>query len=335
MRRFVDAGPWAIAVDCDLPSIHDGLAANFGGRYRTQARAGARLLTCEVVNNPEKYGAAVDGAVLNGPHIKVSEGVTIQYGLHPPKTWLSVTNTAMIELDARTPEVCRVLLHPDVASSQTRAERPAACAEAFFYPALVEWIRSFDACLVHCGAVGIGGRAVFLSGPPGSGKSTHVLRMLLRGVAFVADDLAFLVPQPTGLRLMPLREVANVNASTIETFPELASLKSSPLRDDQKYCVSIPECFPRTPIIDVAPGVVLRLHPGAEPTLEPVPRDRVLDGLHAMAWFGSRPDANQRHFWLLNDWLIESTQWSVSQGYMKNHLDELLERLGNDLGRSM
>ena len=41
---------------------------------------------------------------------------------------------------------------------------------------------------IHATAVAIGGRAVLLTGPPGSGKSDLALRLIDRGAALIADD---------------------------------------------------------------------------------------------------------------------------------------------------
>lgn len=338
--RYVNAGLWSIAVESDLSAVHEGLSLNFERRYSANVPAASQiLLTCRVINDAQAYRSAAQSVTFDGPEVEASRGILIRYGFQSPKTWLNVTETAIIELDASKPEECRVLLHPNVPASYAMVDRPGterciACPEAFFYPMLVEWIRNFDACLVHCGAVAVNGKAVFLSGPPGSGKSTHVLRMLARGAAFVADDLAFLHAGAEGLRLLRFRDVANVHARTLDLFPELSRLRDAPLRGDGKYCVSIPKWFPEAETTDAAPGIILRLHPGEAPTLARVPPAQIFDRMHAMAWFSSRPAANQSHFSILTDWLFQCPQWHVSQGYMREHLDDLLSRLsrGEDPG---
>jgi serine kinase of HPr protein (carbohydrate metabolism regulator) len=130
---------------------------------------------------------------------------------------------------------------------------------------LVEWLRRHDACFMHCGAVALEGRTVMLSGPPGSGKSTQVLRMLQRGASFLADDLAILSREGAELWAYPFREVANVNAGTLQRFSgELGQLADSPLRGDGKHCVDIGRHFGQRAVTKAAPGVVLHLHPDAE-----------------------------------------------------------------------
>ena len=331
---YADVGPWSIAVESDLPAVHNALALNFGRRYSATGPLTPRTrLTCRVVSDRQAYRSAAQAVVLDGPEIALSPGITIRYGFCPPKTWLNVTQTGLIELDATKPAECRVLLHPDAVSAYSGAARPdperrMACPEAFFYPMLAEWVRSFGACLVHCGAVALNGRAIFLTGPSGSGKSTHVLRMLARGAAFVADDLALLHSGPGGMRLAQFRDVANLNPEAVGLFPELSHLRDSPIRGDGKHSISIPERFPQKAIPDAAAGVVLRLHAGETSTLERVPAAQVLDGMYSMAWFGSRPESNRAHFLMLTDFLFQCPQWYVSHAYMRDRLDELMLRLG-------
>lgn len=47
---------------------------------------------------------------------------------------------------------------------------------------------------VHATAVAIGGRAVLLMGPSGSGKSDLALRLIDRGAALISDDYTVLTP---------------------------------------------------------------------------------------------------------------------------------------------
>jgi hypothetical protein len=334
--RYIEIGPWSVAVETDLVAIHNALALNFGKRFSSVATSKSpTVLTCRVVSDQSAYCSAAESVVWDGSEITLSPGITIRYGIRSTKTWLYVTQTGIIELDTSTPNECRVLLHPDAISSYQNAAKPysdrlIACPEAFLYPMLAEWVRGFGACLVHCGAVALNGRAIFLTGSSGSGKSTHILRMLARGASFVADDLALLRSGSAGLRLMQFRDVANLKTETVDTFPELSHLRNAPIRGDGKFSISIPERFPGKVIPDVGPGFILRLHSGETPTMEPVPSEHLFDGMYSMAWFGSRPESNHVHFNILTDWLFESPQWYVSRAYMRECLDELMLRLGGN-----
>jgi hypothetical protein len=335
--RYIEIGPWSVAVETDLAAIHDALELNFGRRYSTTSPSKSKTtLACRVISRPQAYRSAAETVVWNGPEVALSPGITIHYGFASQKTWLHVTQTGIIALDASSPTDCQVLLHPDAISSYTETGEPdpqrrIACPEAFLYPMLAEWVRGFGACLVHCGAVALHGRAIFLTGASGSGKSTQVLRMVTRGASFVADDLALLCPGPTGMHLMQLRDVANLKTETVDNFSELSHLRNAPIRGDGKYSINIPERFPNAAVADVGPGFLLRLHAGESPTMEPVPSENLFDGMYSMAWFGSRPESNRAHFGILTDWLFACQQWHVSRAYLRDHLDELMSRLGGDL----
>lgn len=53
---------------------------------------------------------------------------------------------------------------------------------------------------VHASCVAIGGRAVLIEGPSGSGKSDLALRLIDRGATLVSDDYTELQPDRAGLR---------------------------------------------------------------------------------------------------------------------------------------
>ncbi len=64
---------------------------------------------------------------------------------------------------------------------------PASYAYRLVLKALFERIEGF--ILLHAGVVGKKGRALILSGPPGSGKSTLILSLLKKGFLFYSDDV--------------------------------------------------------------------------------------------------------------------------------------------------
>lgn len=325
-RHYIDIGRWGIEIDCDTVDVLQGLSEIFDRFYSDTPPTGKPLLRCTIHRDEAAFATLSESVDSSGPVVDVSPGVTIRYAFEDARTVLSVTKTGIATFDLSRPAECDIYLYPSPTKETEQGLKSAP--EAIFYPVLAEWIRNFDACLVHCGAVVYDGRAIFLTGPPGSGKSSHVLRMLLRGTEFLADDLAILCRNDDGsLNLLPLREVANVHQGTLKMFPELSFLESSPLRGDGKFIVNVPRRLEKQTVVEARPGVVLRLDPDDAPWLTPTPVEQCLDRMHNMAWFASRPRGNESHFWLLTDWLTQSEQWIVSRGYMAENLDELMQRV--------
>jgi hypothetical protein len=334
---FIDLIEWELAVCCRDARVLDSLRALFRDRATWTPGQGRTRLDCDVISDPQRFDELRERICFDGPAVSASQNVSIRYGFERGRTWLDVAETAIVELDDSTPTRSQVYLRSESCVDRPPAKdskRVLAEPEAFLYPLLAEWIRNFDACLMHCGAVAIGNRAVVLSGPPGSGKSTHVLRLLLHGLRFLADDLAIIHRVDGGLEMIAFREVANVGHRTVEHFPELRNVSEAPLRGDGKYCVDVPAYFGQHACSRAMPGAIVRLHPDPEPWMKPCPREDAFAGIHTMAWFVSQSERSERHFWLISDWLAASSQWDVSQGYLAHHLDAFLDCIKSDLGAS-
>lgn len=79
--------------------------------------------------------------------------------------------------------------------------------------------------MLHATCVAIGGRAVLIEGPPGSGKSDLALRLIDRGAKLVADDQTLVVRAGTGLVARPPQTIegqVEVRGLGIVTLPHLA-----------------------------------------------------------------------------------------------------------------
>lgn len=85
-----------------------------------------------------------------------------------------------------------------------------------------------DAVLVHATSVAIGGRAVLLRGPSGSGKSDLALRLIDAGARLIADDQSVLTPDggailvsapPPIAGLIEVRGIGIVRVETVAAAP--------------------------------------------------------------------------------------------------------------------
>ncbi|MFB0564758.1 MAG: hypothetical protein ACETWK_03680 [Candidatus Aminicenantaceae bacterium] len=331
---YIDLLEWQIHVHCHQPEVISSIQQLFNYRGRAFPWEIDKRLICEVVSDYNQFDGLRRRIAFDGPTINIRPEVTIAYAFEGSHIWICVPNTAIIELDEASPHYSRIYLDDSSSpclQSGHAMQRIRAEPEGFFYPLVVEWIRQFNACLIHCGAVAIGNKAVILSGPPNSGKSTQVLRLVLRGARFLADDLAILHNSDRGLKMMAFREVANVNRQTLERFSELHHLEKAPLRSDGKYCIDIQTYFGQSACREAYPGLVIHLHPDSKPWIEPCPPENILDNIHSMAWFFSKRDLTERHFWLLTDWLLASSHLNVSQGYLASYPEEFISRIRKEI----
>ena len=79
--------------------------------------------------------------------------------------------------------------------------------------------------VMQAGAVAIGGRAVLIEGPPGSGKSSLALALIETGAGLIGDDAVTLVREGDRLIALPppniagLLEVRGVGLATLPVAP--------------------------------------------------------------------------------------------------------------------
>jgi serine kinase of HPr protein (carbohydrate metabolism regulator) len=115
---------------------------------------------------------------------------------------------------------------------------------------------------IHATAVGIGGRAVLLIGPSGSGKSDLALRLIDRGAVLIADDRVVLHPDGARLLASPpaaLAGLIEVRGVGIVTVPFVADVPVALLVDLALAPVRLPE--PATRDIDGIAVPVIGLDP--------------------------------------------------------------------------
>lgn len=129
---------------------------------------------------------------------------------------------------------------------------------------------------IHAGAAVHRGRAVILSGPSGTGKTTLVLALAQHGLALLSDELAIF--DADGLTVHPYRRGLHLRPGTPERIGRFASILEQPrenLGGGIAWAVAhdqLPAQFGVT-LADAAPlGAIVLLgeHGLAEPVIEPM-----------------------------------------------------------------
>lgn len=147
-----------------------------------------------------------------------------------------------------------------------------------------------DSPFVHqASAVAIGGRALLIEGPPGSGKSSLALALIDRGAGLIGDDAVTLMrtgthmgdvlmasPPPNIAGLIELRGIGIVQVPVATPAPVALVLELGAARD-----TTLGERLPETPLPRRAIGgvtvPVLRFDPG---TIAPAQRAEWALALH-------------------------------------------------------
>ncbi|MBN2436401.1 MAG: hypothetical protein JXK07_14150 [Spirochaetes bacterium] len=335
MEIYVNLQKWIVRFISNNQLILDNTASLFASRASNvfDNTSECPLLTCTIIDSEKDFNTIRNKYSFSGPKTNVSPGIVLQFDLNSCNTVFTISDTAVIEIDSTDTSQRRVYIEPHIEKSpndKTKRHKPAE--ESFVYPLMVEWLKKFDSCLIHCGAVMYNNRAIVFSGQPGSGKSTQVIRLLCKGFTFLADDLAILTREEE-VKMLPFRQVANVTKPSTEVFPEIDFVNKSPLRGDNKYSVDITEYFPSVTNSPIMPGLFIHLFPDDKPIMKETDSNRIFDKIHTMAWSQSQPEDTANHFWLLTDWLINSIHWDVSQGFLRNNFDQFIQLAKEELDK--
>jgi hypothetical protein len=94
---------------------------------------------------------------------------------------------------------------------------------------LHEGLASLGILGIHAGAIELDGRAVFMSGPSGRGKSTLTLGLLRRGAGWLTDELTLIAPDDA--TILPFPRGLHVRPATLELVPELDFLRERPRQE--------------------------------------------------------------------------------------------------------
>lgn len=148
--------------------------------------------------------------------------------------------------------------------------------------ALYQQARDHGLYLIHAAAVGIGGRAVLLTGASGSGKTTTMLSCIRHGFDFYSDDATLLQCTAGGaLEVVSLLGVINATPQTLAWFPELEPAAAATANRTGKRLALVDAAFPGQAARrgEVAAILVPEItgQPGA--SLAPIGRGEVLNAV--------------------------------------------------------
>ena len=138
--------------------------------------------------------------------------------------------------------------------------------------------------LIHAGAVALKGRGVLLPASSGSGKSTLVAALALCGFDYYSDEVAVITAQG---RLLPFSKAISLKPGGWQTisssFPydalEAASLPPYVVEVHHLKPPRLPSFSPEDGGCDVELVVLPSYVPGADPSIQPIPKSRALDRL--------------------------------------------------------
>lgn len=143
---------------------------------------------------------------------------------------------------------------------------------------------SAEAPLVHqASAVVIGGRALLIEGPPGSGKSSLALALIDRGAGLIGDDAVTLFQKGEMLIAAPPPNIAGLLEVRGIGLVHLPVAAPAPVALVLELAGAVPERLPETPLpCRTIAGVavpVLRFDPG---TFAPAQRAEWALALHGL-----------------------------------------------------
>ncbi len=89
------------------------------------------------------------------------------------------------------------------------------------------WFDGKDSTMLHSGAVSLDGRALLISGPGGSGKSTIALACLLNGMDYLGDDYV-VVANNKNITVSSLYSTVKLTGDAIRRFPAVRKWTTNP-----------------------------------------------------------------------------------------------------------
>ncbi len=209
-----------------------------------------------------------------------AEPLRLIYELPRGKIYYGDTDDLLyLELDSGF----RALCHPR--DGYTRIAMPAQHGDLWlpshllFMLPFMEQLKRRGLYSIHTAGLCIKGQGVLFPGASGAGKSTLTLTLLRAGFSLLGDDLVFLTPGETGVRMLAFPDEIGVTEQTLGFFPELQPLLAQPLTPGfTKRQLLSEQFYPHEWVAACTPRVLIFPQVSATPgsTLQPMSRDEAL-----------------------------------------------------------
>lgn len=144
------------------------------------------------------------------------------------------------------------------------------------------------ALVLQATAVAIGGRALLIEGPPGSGKSSLALALIDRGAGLIGDDAVTLAPSAGRLIASPPPNIAGLLEVRGVALVQLAVAGPAPVALILSLGTADPERLPESPLpTRLIAGVAVPLLAFDPGPIAPAPRAEWALRMHGLTFAAS------------------------------------------------
>jgi hypothetical protein len=194
--------------------------------------------------------------------------------------YVEAANQLLIEADDAVTVVVDIASgRVDVFSPAMTPARRWLISHPLFTLPLIELLKRHGLYSVHAAALSVRGWGVLLAGSTGAGKSTLSIALLRAGCEFLGDDIVFLRPTASGVRVLGFPDEIDLAEPTSMLFPELGEIFRRPKHPGwPKWSVQADELYSAATVLECEPAALLitRVASSIESRLAPIRADEAL-----------------------------------------------------------